>query len=216
MEKKIKPITYGLIILLVIGFLLSSIFIVGFNQIIYKHVYRTEPGISDFSGYTQFQYIEEIDRLHDYLFSLKRDDGLIDNIYSEDEVSHMQDVFNIFFMARIINLVSLLISILIIFFNRKRIYKIDISRKWYLFILIPIVIMLPAIINFDKFWILFHKVLFRNELWLMDPDTSLMINLLPQKVFYLISMGTIGMYSFFTLVANLMFRFYSKKQLEEI
>lgn len=216
MEKKIKPITYGLIILLIIGFVLSSIFIVGFNRIIYRHVYRSEPGISNFSGYAEFQYIEEIDRLHDYLFSFKRDVGLIDKIYSENEVLHMRDVYNIFFIARVINVISLILSVLIIFFYRKRIYKIDVSRRWYIFILIPIVIMLPAILDFDKFWILFHKVLFRNDLWLMDPETSLMINLLPQKVFYLISMGTILMYLFLTIVLNLMFRFFSKKQLKEI
>lgn len=216
MKKKIEPITYGLIILLIIGFILSSIFLVGFNKSIYRHVYRTEPGISDFSGYDEFQYIEEIDRLHDYLFSFKRDDGLIDKIYSGNEVLHMKDVFNIFFIARVVNVISLILSVLIIFVYRKRIYKIDVSRKWYLFILIPIVIMLPAIIDFEKFWVMFHKVLFRNNLWLMDPDTSLMINLLPQKVFYLISMGTILMYLFFTIFLNLIFRFFSKKQLKEI
>lgn len=189
---------------------------VGFNKAIYKYVYMTEPGISDFSGYTEFQYIEEINRLHDYLFSFKRDDSTINNIYSRDEVSHMVDVFNLFFVARVINVISLLMAVILIFFNRKKIYTIDVSRRWYLFILIPMVIMIPAIISFDKFWILFHKVLFRNNLWLMDPETSLMINLLPQKVFYLISMGTIIMYSFLTIVTNFMFRYLSKKQIKGI
>ena len=38
-------------------------------------------------------------------------------------------------------------------------------------------------IDFDAFWTLFHQILFRNDLWLLDPTTSVMINMFPLEFF---------------------------------
>lgn len=39
------------------------------------------------------------------------------------------------------------------------------------------------IIDFDSFWILFHKVLFRNDLWLLNPMTDRLIMMVPLEFF---------------------------------
>ncbi len=39
------------------------------------------------------------------------------------------------------------------------------------------------LINFDKFWITFHHIFFTNDLWLLDPRYSTMINMLPEGLF---------------------------------
>ena len=40
-----------------------------------------------------------------------------------------------------------------------------------------------AIIDFNSFWIQFHMLFFNNDLWLLDPRTSRMINMLPSEFF---------------------------------
>jgi len=42
---------------------------------------------------------------------------------------------------------------------------------------------IAAIYNFEHLFIKFHMVLFENEFWILDPDKSVIINLLPKKFF---------------------------------
>lgn len=212
MKTKLKPVTYGLIFLIFVFALIFSVLVSSFNKRIYKSVYRSDENIKEFSGFTEEEYLEEIDRLKGYLFNMREDSSLIDSVYSEDEVSHMKDVYRLFQMVRIICLVSFFAAGFITIKNKNRISSIDISRRWYLFIVFPVLIFAPAIINFEKFWTAFHKVLFSNDLWLMDPRYSLMINLLPEKIFYSISMMTIIVYFIIVLAAALCFRFFSKRE----
>ena len=212
MKTKLKPVTYGLIFLIFIFVLIFSVLVSSFNKRIYKSVYRSDENIKEFSGFTEEEYLGEIKRLKGYLFNTREDSSLIDSVYSEDEVSHMKDVYRLFRMVRIICGLSFFAAWFIIIKNKKCISSIDISRRWHLFIVYPVLIFAPAIINFEKFWTTFHKVLFSNDLWLMDPRYSLMINLLPEKIFYSISMMTIIVYFIIVLVAVLCFRFFSKRE----
>ncbi|MBQ6426908.1 MAG: TIGR01906 family membrane protein [Clostridia bacterium] len=41
-----------------------------------------------------------------------------------------------------------------------------------------------AALDFSSFWTSFHKTLFWNDLWLFDPTTSRMINILPEHFFH--------------------------------
>lgn len=44
---------------------------------------------------------------------------------------------------------------------------------------------LAAIIStdFTKYFILFHKIFFTNDLWILDPSTDLLINIVPEPFF---------------------------------
>ena len=44
-------------------------------------------------------------------------------------------------------------------------------------------IIIAACIDFDSLFILFHKVAFTNDLWLLDPSTDLLIRLMPIEFF---------------------------------
>ena len=37
--------------------------------------------------------------------------------------------------------------------------------------------------NFNKYFLMFHKVAFRNDLWLLNPETDLLIRMLPEGFF---------------------------------
>ena len=38
--------------------------------------------------------------------------------------------------------------------------------------------------DFNKYFVLFHEIFFDNDLWLLDPDTDLMIRMLPEGFFF--------------------------------
>jgi len=40
-----------------------------------------------------------------------------------------------------------------------------------------------VLLDFESFWISFHHLFFRNDLWLLDPATSIMINMFPEVFF---------------------------------
>lgn len=39
------------------------------------------------------------------------------------------------------------------------------------------------LVDFDAFWLQFHQLIFRNDLWLLDPRTDLLILLVPEAFF---------------------------------
>lgn len=44
-------------------------------------------------------------------------------------------------------------------------------------------IVVYAVIDFSRFWVLFHEIFFTNDLWLLDPNVSVMINMFPEEFF---------------------------------
>lgn len=63
-----------------------------------------------------------------------------------------------------------------------------------------------ALADFNAFWTNFHLFFFDNDLWLLDPRTSIMINLFPGSFFfdlvieiilsYLGSLILVGLYTY--------------------
>ena len=41
-----------------------------------------------------------------------------------------------------------------------------------------------VLLDFSSFWTAFHHLFFTNDLWLLDPATSRMINMMPLQLFY--------------------------------
>jgi integral membrane protein (TIGR01906 family) len=39
------------------------------------------------------------------------------------------------------------------------------------------------VFNFDSAFVTFHRIFFRNDLWLLNPETDLLINIMPQGFF---------------------------------
>ena len=50
-------------------------------------------------------------------------------------------------------------------------------------LVLPAAIGIGCAMDFDKAFELFHKIFFSNDLWLFDPDTDPVINILPQDFF---------------------------------
>ena len=41
-----------------------------------------------------------------------------------------------------------------------------------------------AFLDFNEFWTMFHHIFFRNDLWLLDPNTDILIMMVPETFFF--------------------------------
>jgi integral membrane protein (TIGR01906 family) len=102
---------------------------------------------------------------------------------SEDGLQHFVEVKNIFMTFYIIAAVSIIITLVIIIYKKsKRDYKYLLVSSITVLVL-PVVVALGSAINFDVAFVIFHKIFFRNDLWLFDPTTDPVISILPDTYF---------------------------------
>ena len=56
-------------------------------------------------------------------------------------------------------------------------------------------LLLWAAVSFDGLFLTFHRVAFRNDLWLLDPRTDLLIRLMPSALFMDLGLKGLGAFA---------------------
>lgn len=82
---------------------------------------------------------------------------------------------------------SSIILFTIIFITSKKNKKIDykfLNLSSILIIMLPAVLLIPFAVDFNKSFVIFHKIFFNNDYWLFDPSTDPIINALPEAYFF--------------------------------
>lgn len=114
--------------------------------------------------------------------------------FSESELIHLEDVRHLIGRAKRLRIVALaLVAFAILFylllrapmggiFSLVRIDKALIIAAWLVLIPMALVI-LWAVIDFEGFFHAAHRQLFTNDLWLLDPQDDLLIQLMPLPFF---------------------------------
>ena len=114
-------------------------------------------------------------------------DGTEYAAFNAKEQQHMADVQNLFKLCNgqvwsVIAVVVIAIIAEFHLFSDERTLRA--FRRTLLFILTMVVaIVVLACIDFNSLFILFHKIAFTNDLWLLDPQTDLLIRLMPTGFF---------------------------------
>lgn len=136
--------------------------------------------------------------------------GAWQEFYSAREKAHLKDVRAIFlkaYLARLIAALIFFISLICIFIYCKGrpSYRSLICKTFINTCIITNAAFLLAVgiaaVNFDKAFIIFHKVLFANNYWRLNPNESDLINLLPQSFFEYTALVICGIY-FVTAMAS--------------
>ncbi len=172
-----------LIVSLVIVFLLTPLFLMLFlNQPIFYFEYKS----IEMQVFTQEEYLSYTKQIIQYIFNDKGEievrDALgskIEGFFSSDEIQHMIDVKKIFRAAFILYVFSVALCFLL----RRRVKKEIINFASSISLIFLGFLLIAALTNFDQAFTVFHRIFFRNELWLLPEDSSL-IRLLPEKVFF--------------------------------
>ena len=136
-------------------------------------------------------------------------DGKEREFFNEREKAHMVDVKNLFVGGLWLRRGAILVLgvIFVVLFATKADWKRLLPKSFLIgmgsFIGVTLGAGLLFMSDFNKYFTIFHKIFFTNDLWLLDPDTDLLIRMLPEG-FFLDMVLRIG-YIFVSLMAVLLF-----------
>lgn len=115
--------------------------------------------------------------------------GVSREFFNEREIAHMEDVRGLFLGALILRRVCVITAaacVLALFLLKSDINKIlprSICIGTGLFFVVICVLAGIISTNFTKYFIIFHQIFFNNDLWILDPGTDLLINIVPEPFF---------------------------------
>lgn len=201
---------------LFISGILAIIFYNCFNLNFYKNFYQKE-NLAPKIGTTYEELIKNTTNLLDYL-----NHKAILNLdwYTDKDILHMQDVrtlYSLSYKTMIFFIVVFTIStiLLIILCKKRTIFYITNTFNKVLLAFIIVIGILSCIIsyNFTSFWIKFHQLLFSNNLWLLSPDESNLIQMVPEE-FFISLITTIISHIFILLISLFILNTIVKKRMK--
>ncbi len=212
-------------IIIFITFLLLNITFWGTNNSFYTAI-QEELSISQntFVSQSQLEYINQ--EFTKYL-KLRRDNinikvnikGQEIAVFNEKEIAHMEDVKGLFKLAYLLIVVGLLTILIKLrgYMKSKSIINIyyDIRRSLILTTIVSIFFIIVFTTSFDVFWDYFHKIFFTNDLYLLNPKTDFLIQMMPLSFF--VTMSKRILLSFYIshaiilILARIGVKYYGKK-----
>ncbi len=107
--------------------------------------------------------------------------------YTDKELLHLKDIKIIIFWVKLFTLILfVLICIILILIYKKKGIGVLIKTIFYanaISFLAFLGIGVVLILSFDWIFLLFHQIFFRNDYWLLDPNTEMLINFFPPQFF---------------------------------
>lgn len=116
--------------------------------------------------------------------------GVEQEFFNETEISHMVDVQKLFIggLRTRTLAVGVVVGLLLILVLTKQKWKYVLPRAFQYtmagFAVVVGIIGYLFATDFYKYFEIFHKIFFEGDTWIFDPSTSLMINMLPEGLFY--------------------------------
>lgn len=143
--------------------------------------------------------------------------GEIKELYSITAKIHMSDVRNIFVSNLKCSYISLALSIICLVYCIKlnihinKLFKAYKNILIFLFVIV-FIILIYGYIDFDSFFMMFHKVLFTNEYYLFNPNIDYIILMLPQELFQFVGFITISLFIFLNIIMLFILNFLRRIQ----
>lgn len=177
--------------------ILASIFLVVNTRTFYTDQYK-KNNTEQATGMSVRDLDKATALLLDYLND-KRDDldmtadkfGVSEQVFDRREKTHMVDVKALYAGAGTAMVFFAAFAAATIFVLARKTPKKDLPvllKHGYKTAAVFTVVLALALaaaftLGFDRFWTAFHHVFFTNDLWLLDPRTSTMINMFPLEFF---------------------------------
>ncbi len=193
----------------------TSVEYIAYSDNFYKRQYESY-NLSEETGLEMSEIMEITNEIQSFLKSEREDFYIEDSngvsYFNQQEHIHMVDVQNLFSLGKtlrnIFAFILLLFGIYLFFKNKHKLYTF---LKYTPLVNLCIIgsIFILSILNFNMMFTLFHEVLFTNDLWLFNPNTSFLITIFPESFFvncgitifliYIISMIIIKLLSLYLL-----------------
>ena len=207
------------------SFLLRTLFILSFTfsfmvlivnfTLIFKPLYYADIdilNIEESSGLSKNELKANYDYVITYLTQNKEEEFNLPTLpFSENGKIHFEEVKVIFDNLKLMLCFSILISAIGIIINRKykNISYLKISS--IILLVVPVILLIPFLINFDKSFTIFHYIFFNNDYWLFDVKYDPIITILPQDFFFHCALLIIGLIITTSLSLRYIYKSQSKK-----
>ena len=219
-----KIVLFLISILIIVSVFITTIDIISFNKEFYKveysklNVYST-IGIS----------IDDLDKVTNKLLGYIKDEykdikivasinGNDREVFNEKETLHMVDVKNLCMHAKMAAIGMFVASIVLyglIYLKEKKeamhVYMSGIRYALLMIVLFVSMLAIYALCDFYDFWMNFHYLFFDNDLFILDPNTSIMINMFPETFFFDLVMLIMATYVISVCVIYFVLRVLDKK-----
>lgn len=184
-----KLLSILLALSLAIGVLAASVYLLGTGSMTMRIVMERYAPPED-TGLPAAEYAPVVDMITRYLkggsdafqhvFTV---DGAEYAAFNAKEQHHMADVQDLFRLCRFVAWLGWGIVIFGSLSARRKLAWRTIRRTLIAILAAVTIVIIAACIDFDSLFVLFHKVAFTNDLWLLDPRTDLLIRLMPIEFF---------------------------------
>ena len=192
--EKLNAVMIGIVIWIVL--VITSLQVIGFHPDFYREQYQ-HRGTAEEIGVSFEDLMRVTTVLLDYTSGQRANldievevNGELQPFFNQREIDHMVDVrvlyHNVLLIRDVLGL-FLIINLITTFLLEKRIDARNLLNGLLgVTVVLGAILMaigLYAIVDFDTFWTQFHHVFFTNDLWLLDPRTDNLINLVPTGFF---------------------------------
>lgn len=167
--------------------------------------------IEEFSGYDKETILLNYNVLIDYCSPFFSGSLKFPSLaLSASGLQHFEEVKSIFNVFFYLGFACFLILLPTIFYKYKKKDNHYLLVSSLTSIILPVIVGGGCAINFDKAFVIFHKIFFRNDYWLFDWDTDQVIRILPDTFFLHCAVMIIGFVLLGSLSLFLTYRFKKK------
>lgn len=179
----------------VLGIILNCVNFFCFQKSFYQREYQ-KLDTAEQIGMSGADLQAATDALLDYLRGRREDlrvqavvGGQQREVFNQREILHMADVKTLYLWAMRIGNGLLILSAAFYLWAwlSRRDKKAVLSgylRGNYILLGLIAVLGIYAALDFNSFWTGFHKIFFTNDLWLLDPRTDILIQMVPEQFFF--------------------------------
>lgn len=121
---------------------------------------------------------------------------------------HFKEVRDIFVILDNILISCALISCMGLFINYKNKSLTFIGKVSNALLIIPTILLIPFIVNFNYSFVIFHKIFFRNGYWQFNPKYDPIINLLPETFFFHSALMILSIIMICSVILRIIYRKY--------
>ena len=192
-----------------------SLEIITFSDWVYEYNW-TRNQISQNTGLKIDQLNEVSDQIKGYFkddqekleILLQQPGRQVFSLFNQKEIDHMIDVKNLIqatLLFERIGLVLLLVFFIFFLFREgSKIFYENFKRiilgSFLIWSILLFLIIFGMIVDFNYTFTLFHKIMFTNDLWILDPNTDFLIMIFPQRFFLEISAAIIILFLLINLI----------------
>lgn len=113
--------------------------------------------------------------------------GISQRVFNQKELMHMEDIAALIALGKKVLAAGsiFVLAVLAFYAFKKKLTLLNraLGRCTLIFFILLIVLALWVLIDFDSLFLLFHRLLFTNDLWLLNPAQDRLIQLMPLPFF---------------------------------